>query len=38
MKRAFTDYVREVRSGEFPTEQQSFTMNEEVLAELTVPQ
>ncbi len=38
MKQAFIDYAREVRDGDFPTEQQSFTMSEEVLAELTVPQ
>ncbi len=38
MKQAFIDYAREVRDGEFPTEQQSFTMSQEVLAELTVPQ
>ena len=35
-KEAFTQYAAEVRQGTFPTGQQSFTMDEEVLNELTV--
>ena len=35
-KEAFTQYAAEVREGTFPTGQQSFTMDEEVLNELTV--
>ena len=31
---AVAQYVREVRSASFPTEKESFRMNEEVLAEI----
>jgi len=33
---ALTDYAREVRDGVFPTEKESFTMDEELLSELMV--
>ena len=33
---AFARYSREVQEGSFPTEKESFTMNEEILNELTV--
>lgn len=33
---AFVRYAREVREGEFPTEKESFTMDEEILNELAV--
>ncbi len=36
IKEAFVQYAREVREGEFPTEQQSFTMDEEILNELAI--
>jgi 3-methyl-2-oxobutanoate hydroxymethyltransferase len=35
---AFTRYSQEVQEGTFPTEKESFTMNEEILNELTVLQ
>jgi 3-methyl-2-oxobutanoate hydroxymethyltransferase len=35
---ALVRYAREVREGEFPTEQESFTMDEEILNELAVLQ
>ena len=38
IKQAFIDYAGEVRSGDFPTSEHSFTMNEDVLEELTVLQ
>ena len=33
---AFVRYAKEVRSGEFPTERESFTMDEDILNELAV--
>jgi len=38
IKEAFFQYAREVREGEFPTDQQSFTMDEEILNELAILQ
>ena len=38
IKEAFVQYAREVREGEFPTDQQSFTMDEEILNELAILQ
>ena len=38
IKEAFFQYAREVRAGEFPTDQQSFTMDEEILNELAILQ
>lgn len=38
MNEAFVRYAREVRDGEFPSEQESFTMDEEILNELAVLQ
>ena len=38
MQQAFAQYAQEVRDGAFPTGKESFGMNEEVLAELTVSQ
>lgn len=37
-KEAFIQYAREVREGEFPTDQESFTMDEDILNELAVLQ
>ena len=34
IKSAVIDYMGEVRAGKFPTEQQSFTMDESLLSEL----
>jgi 3-methyl-2-oxobutanoate hydroxymethyltransferase len=34
IKSAVTDYISEVQKGEFPTEQQSFTMDESLLSDL----
>ena len=36
IKDAFTQYVQEVEDGSFPTEKQSFAMDESILEELTV--
>jgi len=36
IKEAFVRYVKEVRAGEFPTERESFTMDEDILNELAV--
>ncbi|HEU0022327.1 MAG TPA: 3-methyl-2-oxobutanoate hydroxymethyltransferase [Dehalococcoidia bacterium] len=38
IREAFTRYAREVREGEFPTAQESFTMDEDILNELAVLQ
>ena len=38
IKEAFVQYAREVREGDFPTDQQSFTMDEEILNELAILQ
>ena len=38
IKEAFIQYAREVREGEFPTDQQSFTMDEEILNQLAILQ
>ncbi len=35
IKSAITEYYNEVKAGSFPTDQQSFTMDESILAELT---
>jgi len=35
MSRAITEYYNEVRAGSFPTDKQSFSMDESLLAELT---
>jgi 3-methyl-2-oxobutanoate hydroxymethyltransferase len=35
IKKAVTDYHNEVKAGQFPTEAQSFSMDEKLLAELT---
>jgi 3-methyl-2-oxobutanoate hydroxymethyltransferase len=37
MKNAITDYLNEVKSGAFPTEKNSFTMDEAILANLKKP-
>jgi len=36
IKGAFADYIQDVESGSFPTEKQSFAMDESILEELTV--
>ena len=38
IKEAFVQYAKEVREGDFPTDQQSFTMDEEILNELAILQ
>ncbi len=38
IREAFTQYAQEVKEGSFPAEEHSFTMDETVLAELTVVQ
>ncbi len=38
MKDAFVQYAREVRDGEFPTDRESFDMDEELLNDLAGPQ
>ena len=38
IKVAFVQYAEEVRQGEFPTDQHSFTMDEEILNELAILQ
>jgi 3-methyl-2-oxobutanoate hydroxymethyltransferase len=38
IKEAFSRYAREVKGGTFPTEKESFTMDEELLSELVVSQ
>jgi len=35
IRAAITEYDREVKGGSFPTEEQSFSMDESILAELT---
>jgi 3-methyl-2-oxobutanoate hydroxymethyltransferase len=37
IKKATTDYIAEVKAGTFPTEKQSYAMDESVLAELKKP-
>jgi 3-methyl-2-oxobutanoate hydroxymethyltransferase len=37
IQEAFARYAQEVREGTFPTEQESFTMDEGVLQELEAP-
>ena len=38
MQGSFLQYAQEVRDGAFPTDKESFSMDEDILAELTVPQ
>jgi len=35
MSNAITEYYNEVKAGAFPTDEQSFSMDESLLAELT---
>ena len=36
-RKAVTDYLGEVKAGSFPTDEQSFSMDESIIAELTKP-
>ena len=36
-RKAVTDYLGEVKAGSFPTDEQSFSMDESIIAELTEP-